>query len=106
MEVAGHEPPVALLEACLARAERHGDEAAIKRLMDALELQAYKIIGAAAKASPGHRALWQVSGWLRTVIAAIRRPLRQLYASNGGSSRPTPWQGPDFDGQDWLHGLM
>ncbi len=54
MEAAGHEPPVALLEACLARAEREGDEAAIKRVMDALELQAYKISGAAAKASvPG-----------------------------------------------------
>ena len=49
MEDAGHEPPVALLESCLQRAERQGDEAAIKRLMDALELQAYKIIGAAAK---------------------------------------------------------
>ena len=53
MEAAGHEPPVALLEACLARAERQGDGAAIQRLMDALELQAYKIIGAAAKASAG-----------------------------------------------------
>ena len=51
MEASGYEPPVALLEACLARAEREGDEAAIKRVMDALELQAYKIIGAAAKAS-------------------------------------------------------
>ena len=49
MEDAGLEPPVALLESCVQRAERQGDEAAIKRLMDALELQAYKIIGAAAK---------------------------------------------------------
>jgi DUF1009 family protein len=56
MEDAGHEPPVALLESCLQRAERQGDEAAIKRLMDALELQAYKIIGAAAKVRRGAEA--------------------------------------------------
>ena len=49
MEAAGLEPPVQLLERCLERAERAGDEPAIARLMAALELQAYKIIGAASK---------------------------------------------------------
>lgn len=49
MEAAGFDPAVQLLERCLERAEREGDTSAIARVTDALELQAYKIIGAASK---------------------------------------------------------
>ena len=51
MEAAGFDPAVQLLERCLERAEREGDTSAIARVTDALELQAYKIIGAASKVS-------------------------------------------------------
>ena len=49
MELHGYEPSVQLLERCLERSEREGDAGAITRVMEALELQAYKIIGAASK---------------------------------------------------------
>ena len=49
---AGTAPSIAMLQRCVERAERAGDREALQLLMARLDMQNYKIIGAAAKVRP------------------------------------------------------
>lgn len=53
LHAAGHTPRLALLERCLARAERAGDRAAVRELLELLLSRDYRVVGVDAKVSVG-----------------------------------------------------